>query len=139
MSHVFDEFRVSKGIARWTDEFTCQLPYNAYGVMEEVPDVKLAGQYNTVSLATVNDVTSALATVAGGNSMPVGTITAFGSTTPPNGWLLCEGQAVSRTTYSALYAAIGDTHGAGDGSTTFNLPDYNNSGFAGPQIYIIKT
>jgi microcystin-dependent protein len=42
---------------------------------------------------------------------------------PPTGWLLCTGQAVSRTTYAALFAAIGTTYGSGDGSTTFNVPD----------------
>ncbi|MDD9911577.1 MAG: tail fiber protein [Alphaproteobacteria bacterium] len=41
----------------------------------------------------------------------------------PNGWLLCDGAEVSRTTYSALFAAIGTAYGNGDGSTTFNLPD----------------
>lgn len=49
-----------------------------------------------------------------------GVATATGA---PAGWLLCDGSAVSRTTYATLYAAIGDTWGAGDGSTTFNLPD----------------
>jgi microcystin-dependent protein len=42
----------------------------------------------------------------------------------PPGWLLCDGRAVSRTTYATLFAAIGAVHGAGDGATTFNLPDY---------------
>lgn len=41
----------------------------------------------------------------------------------PEGWLLCEGQAVSRATYADLYALIGDTYGAGNGTTTFNLPN----------------
>lgn len=41
----------------------------------------------------------------------------------PNGWLLCYGQAISRTTYAALFIAIGTAYGVGDGSTTFNLPD----------------
>src|SRR6185437_15249275 len=41
----------------------------------------------------------------------------------PSGWLLCFGQAISRTTYAALFAAIGTSFGAGDGSTTFNIPD----------------
>ena len=52
-----------------------------------------------------------------------GVIQMFAGATPPAGWLLCDGSAVSRTTYATLYAAIGDTWGAGDGSTTFNLPD----------------
>lgn len=45
------------------------------------------------------------------------------ATTAPNGWLLCQGQAVNRVTYSALFGIIGTSYGAGDGSTTFNLPD----------------
>lgn len=52
-----------------------------------------------------------------------GVIQMFGGSTPPAGWLLCDGAAVSRTTYATLFAAIGTTWGAGDGSTTFNLPD----------------
>lgn len=47
----------------------------------------------------------------------------FAGTTPPTGSLLADGSAVSRTTYAALFAAIGTAHGSGDGSTTFNLPD----------------
>ena len=52
-----------------------------------------------------------------------GVIQMYAGTTPPDGWLLCDGSAVSRTTYAALFAVIGTTYGAGDGSTTFNLPD----------------
>jgi microcystin-dependent protein len=55
---------------------------------------------------------------------PAGTIIAFAGATPPSGWLLCNGSAISRTTYSALFSAIGTAHGQGDGSATFNLPDY---------------
>ena len=54
---------------------------------------------------------------------PVGSLVAFAGATAPSGWLLCDGRAVSRTTYSALFAAIGTAWGVGDGSTTFNLPD----------------
>lgn len=64
--------------------------------------------------------------IAGGTlwaDCPLGTINAFGGTTAPEGWLLCQGQAVSRTTYADLFAVIGTNFGAGDGSTTFNLPD----------------
>jgi len=53
----------------------------------------------------------------------VGTIKAYGGTTPPAGYLECNGQAVSRTTYAALLSVIGTTWGPGDGSTTFNVPD----------------
>ena len=47
----------------------------------------------------------------------------FAGASAPAGWLLCRGQAISRTVYAALFAVIGTTYGAGDGSTTFNLPD----------------
>lgn len=53
----------------------------------------------------------------------VGEITMAGMDTPPSGWLKCDGSAVSRSTYSDLFAAIGTTYGVGNGSTTFNLPD----------------
>jgi microcystin-dependent protein len=58
-----------------------------------------------------------------GNVAPVGAIMSFARTTPPVGFLECDGSAVSRVTYSELFTAIGTTWGAGDGSTTFNLPD----------------
>lgn len=53
----------------------------------------------------------------------VGEVAFFARANPPNGWLKANGAAVSRTTYSALFAAIGTTFGAGDGHSTFNLPD----------------
>lgn len=55
--------------------------------------------------------------------LPAGMITAYGGSAAPTGWLLCQGQAVSRTTYSDLFTAIGTAYGVGDGSTTFNVPD----------------
>jgi phage-related tail fiber protein len=54
---------------------------------------------------------------------PVGSYLLFAGKTLPSGYLLCNGAAVSRTTYAALFAVIGTTYGAGDGSTTFNLPN----------------
>ena len=58
------------------------------------------------------------------DTVPIGTIAEWGATTPPNNWLLLNGQAVSRVTYSELFSLYGTTYGAGDGSTTFNLPDF---------------
>ena len=55
--------------------------------------------------------------------VPIGAMMAYGGATAPSGWLLCYGQAISRTTYSALFAVIGIAYGAGDESSTFNLPD----------------
>lgn len=55
--------------------------------------------------------------------VPTGAVVPFAKNTPPTGWLKANGAAVSRTTYAALFTAIGTTFGVGDGSTTFNLPD----------------
>lgn len=52
-----------------------------------------------------------------------GAIIMYGGAAAPSGYLLCDGTAVSRTTYAALFAVVGTTFGVGDGSTTFNLPD----------------
>lgn len=60
-----------------------------------------------------------------------GEVRIFAGTSAPSLWLFCFGQAVSRTTYAALFAAIGTTYGAGDGSTTFNLPDLRGRVIAG--------
>jgi len=53
-----------------------------------------------------------------------GVVVMYGAATAPTGWLLCDGSAVSRTTYARLFAIISTTFGTGDGSTTFNLPDF---------------
>lgn len=55
--------------------------------------------------------------------VPVGMIATFPADTMPTGWLTCAGQAISRSAHAALFAVFGTTFGAGDGSTTFNLPD----------------
>lgn len=55
--------------------------------------------------------------------VPVGSLIMFAGAAAPTGWILCDGSAVSRTTYATLYSQIGVVYGAGDGSTTFNLPD----------------
>ena len=63
--------------------------------------------------------------------VPVGVVVPFAGSTSPAGWLLCFGQAVSRTTYAGLFATISTTYGSGDGSTTFTLPDLRGRVVAG--------
>ena len=58
--------------------------------------------------------------------VPTGGMLMWGTASAPTGYLLCNGSAVSRTTYSALFAVIGTAYGAGDGSTTFTLPDFRD-------------
>lgn len=58
--------------------------------------------------------------------VPAGAVCSFAGTSAPDGWLVCDGAAVSRTTHAALFAQIGTAFGAGDGVATFNLPDLRN-------------
>ncbi len=60
-----------------------------------------------------------------------GMLAPYAGATAPTGWLLCHGQAISRTTYADLYAVVGTTYGAGDGATTFNVPDLRGRVIAG--------
>jgi microcystin-dependent protein len=65
--------------------------------------------------------------ISGGGSAhitPAGAVTAFAGATAPAGWLLCVGGVGNRTTLAALFAVVGTTYGAGDGTTTFGLPDF---------------
>ena len=54
---------------------------------------------------------------------PVGSLMPYAGTTPPDGWLICDGSEISRTTYARLFSVIGTTYGAGDGNSSFNLPN----------------
>jgi microcystin-dependent protein len=63
--------------------------------------------------------------------MPAGALSPFAGATAPTGWLLCHGQAISRSSFAALFAILGTAYGAGDGSTTFNLPDLRDRVIAG--------
>lgn len=58
------------------------------------------------------------------NPIPSGSVFPFAGTTVPDGFLLCDGSEVSRVTYAKLFEVIGEIYGKGDGSTTFNLPNY---------------
>ncbi len=85
-----------------------------------ITEVKIAAGAVVSSKIADNAVTQAKA-----NNMllPAGAVMPFAMNSAPAGWLAANGAAVSRTTYAALFGAIGTTYGAGDNSTTFNLPD----------------
>lgn len=82
---------------------------------------KLGDPLKTAIEAIDSNVASAFTAVEG--NTPAGVIMAYGGSTSPSGFLLCDGSAVSRTTYADLFTVIGTTYGAGNGSTTFNVPD----------------
>lgn len=73
-----------------------------------------------VGLALINAGTGVATPI---NSVPAGSVLDFAGSTPPQGFLLCAGQNVSRATYSLLFGVIGTIYGTGDGATTFTLPD----------------
>lgn len=79
---------------------------------------------NTGAIQQIKSVGNVLLTTT--IIQPAGIIEMYAGSTAPTNWLLCDGSAVSRTTYSKLFTAIGINYGAGDGSTTFNLPNLQN-------------
>jgi microcystin-dependent protein len=74
------------------------------------------------NLLTSNGTTWQSTAPAASSSMPTGALMPYAGATAPTGYLLCDGSAVSRTTYAALFAVLSTTYGSGDGSTSFNLP-----------------
>jgi microcystin-dependent protein len=82
----------------------------------------------TAPTASAGTNTTQIATTAFvlANGVPTGGLIMWSTASAPNGFLLCDGSAVSRTTYAALFAIVSTTFGVGDGSTTFNVPNYTN-------------
>jgi microcystin-dependent protein len=86
-----------------------------------------AGATSTTTNIVDNSTNLATTAFAKSAGAPTGSIFMWGVASAPTGYLFCNGTAVSRTTYSALFALIATTFGVGDGSTTFNLPNFSGS------------
>jgi microcystin-dependent protein len=107
------------------------LTVNSFGLTLAPPNAM--GSNTTITLPTLPASQSLVAMDSSGNMSasvlnyqalnPTGAVIMFAGTSAPSGYLLCDGSAISRTTYSALFGVIGVANGNGDGSTTFNLPD----------------
>lgn len=109
-----------------------------YGTDQVYPAGSLTQVFLMVSSSLHNQMVDGLlvshnqdGTLKGGGVAPTGVVNQFAGSTAPTGWLLCYGQAISRTTYASLFAVIGEDYGAGDGSTTFLLPDLRGRVIAG--------
>ena len=100
-----------------------QITYDDKVALNENPSV---AEINKVTDDNMNEIKNTINT-----NTPVGVITAYAGDTAPNGWLLCDGSAVSRTTYANLFSVLGTKCGAGDGSTTFNLPNIKGRSLVG--------
>lgn len=96
---------------------------NSMSKIVETVYTKAFDNSDAVRTATDNNNTTLSASISA--LLPAGSIVMHGGTTP-SGWLTCDGAAVSRTTYAALFAVIGTTYGAGDASTTFNVPNFTS-------------
>lgn len=97
----------------------------AYADSKVIDDLSAAANGDTTHAPSRNAVYDAIQAVAAGTAV-TGAIVAYGGGqdgTAPVGWFLCRGQAVSRTTYANLFSVIGTSFGAGDGTSTFNLPN----------------
>jgi microcystin-dependent protein len=132
---------IHKGYSNWDETKSFSIPlvldentilsgqptFNGYLVDENYFSGCGGGGSSTASTgldsATVAIMISNAVGNSAGSSVPTGIVQAYSGTTSPTEWLLCDGSAVSRTTYSDLFALINTTYGLGDGSTTFNLPD----------------
>lgn len=101
------------GTNYWVEMSVCTNGAGAFATL--APRQQLTPAPTAFSLSSASPQASALC--------PAGSVMAYMGTTAPPGWLLCSGQSVSRTTYSSLFAVIGTSSGAGDGSTTFTIPD----------------
>lgn len=96
------------------------------GAVASATKLQTARTINGVAFDGTKDITIPTGG-ASGSGVPIGTIVEFGSSTIiPEGWMICDGRAISRTTYSDLFAVIGTTFGTGDGTATFNLPDFRS-------------
>ncbi len=80
-------------------------------------------QWTTFWLRFMMSLWQRTGAASGSGVVYTGIISAYGAATPPLGWLACDGVAVDRTVYAALFSIIGTTYGIGDGTTTFNVPD----------------
>lgn len=98
------------------------------GVVELATVAEATAGTDTTRAVTPAGVAAAVAAggSGGGSGLPAGVMLDFAGASAPSGYLLCDGSAVSRATYATLFAAIGTTWGSGDGSTTFNVPDFRD-------------
>jgi len=101
---------------------------HAWGEVTDKPATFAPSAHNHVG-SDVTDLTAIIAAAvaeAVAEAAPAGTIVATGRGAAPAGWLMAQGASVSRTTYADLFEAIGTAYGAGDGSTTFNVPNFGS-------------
>lgn len=131
-------FNASRSSSTYKDRAKVQpdhVVYRAYVVLytsAAEASVAQAQEFMTALSGKANtDLSNVSSNIVESKAVPVGAFMPYAADTPPEGWLKCDGSTVSRTTYSALFAKIGTKYGSGDGSKTFNMPNFINKTFWG--------
>jgi len=133
---TFDDPADESTIVKDTGTGKLKVPSNGIGSNELASDASVDAN-RAVNTDHIKDgaVTAAkLDSAAVSVLMPTGTVLSYAAAVAPLGYLVCDGAAISRTTYSSLFGIIGVTYGVGDGSTTFNIPDLRGRVIAGLDI-----
>lgn len=107
---------------------------NDSGFIKEIPiastsvlgGIKVGANLNIAADGTLSAITGSGGGGAVSDTLPIGAVVEWYSTVIPDNWLICNGQAISRTDYPDLFAILGTTYGKGDGTTTFNLPNMSS-------------
>ena len=130
-----------QGFSSVNDGFTIRVVFdNALNLTHSAGSLILPGGTSILTVAGdsavfVNDTAAIWRcisyTSAASSGVPSGFVGPYAGSSAPSGWLLCFGQAISRTAYAGLFTTISTTYGSGDGSTTFNLPDLRGRVIAG--------
>ena len=102
----------------------CLISLNAFSADYQVEFLPAAGSVGASEVSSIPASKVSGLDTAVNNILPAGVVVAYAGSSCPSGWIKADGSAVSRTGKSRLFTALGITHGQGDGSTTFNLPDY---------------
>jgi microcystin-dependent protein len=90
-----------------------------------------SGNNNDITALSALASVPAVVTTAIAALIPSGSMIQYAGAAAPTGWLICDGSAINRTTFAALFSAIGTTYGVGNGTTTFNLPDLRGRSVVG--------
>ena len=121
MSKIITLDRLSGFLTNLKGLFVTKTDANStYATKEELNSAKTSVPTKT------SDLTNDSGFITGASLLPIGSYIQFAGSQAPEGFLVCNGGAISRTTYSQLFAVIGTTYGSGNGSTTFNLPNLTN-------------
>ena len=124
-------YSTAQPLANPAGTWTLSAENTPQGYMRALSDANHADVADAATTAETANTADQLAGQSPAWYMPPGLMAPYAGSAAPAGWLLCDGSTVSRTTYAALFAAIGTTFGDGDGNTTFALPDMRGNVPAG--------